>query len=91
MMIDRNRSSFPLSSKPSDGPCSARTVGFVDEIGNDFGKGSSAILTSVVCPRLTGLARISRLPTGRQARADLSRAKSAKNNSVQMLARIISL
>jgi hypothetical protein len=34
---------LPLNLKPSDGACGASTIGFVAEIGDDFGKGLSAI------------------------------------------------
>jgi hypothetical protein len=51
-----------LSAKPSDGPSCGRTIGFIAEIGHDFGKGPSAILTLGIWPCLPRRVRLSHLP-----------------------------
>jgi hypothetical protein len=67
-----------LALKPSEGRCSASTIGFIGHIGNDVAKGLSAFQPHGIWPRLPRRVRLSHLPLGGQVRADLSRAKSAK-------------
>ena len=74
-----------VSSKPSDGRSCGAFIGFIaDKAGGCLGKGCRAAgRTHPISPRLTAAGALSRLPSGRQARADLSRDKSAKQQTAR--------
>jgi hypothetical protein len=68
------------SLKPSDEASGGRFIGFVaHKAGGRWARGvRQETDQGAICRRLPGLARLSRLPKGRQARTDLSRDKSAE-------------
>jgi hypothetical protein len=74
------RTAAVATLKPSDEASSGRFIGFIaHKAGGRWARGAGqGTGRQEICPRLPGRARLSRLPKGRQARADLSRDKSAK-------------